>query len=69
MSAFRISRTFMPGHSTYLSPFALWPAFPTSDYYGDSVPMRLAPVRESHVPHAVDVQDGAGAHFASFRLL
>jgi len=23
-----------------LSPFAMWPAFPTSDYYGDSVPRR-----------------------------
>jgi len=49
----------MLGHPAYLSPFAWlpvsWTAFPSSDYYGDSVPMRLAPVRGSRVPHAVDV--------------
>ena len=46
-----------------LSPFAMWPAFPTSDYYGDSAPTgplprspRIALVRQgrrpvgSHVP-------------------
>ena len=26
--------------ASLLSPFAMWPAFPTSDYYGDSVPRR-----------------------------
>jgi hypothetical protein len=31
--------------------------------------MRLSPFRESRVPHAVDVQDGLGAHFVSLRLL
>ena len=36
--------------SPSLSPFALWPALPTSDYYGDSVTLGLAPVRPSHVP-------------------
>src|SRR5262245_20995542 len=56
MSAFRITRTSTPGRSTYLSPFARWPAFPASDYYEDSVPLRLAPGRGSRVPHAVDVR-------------
>ena len=40
VSAFRISRTSRPGPSTYLAPFALWPALPDSDYYGVSVAMR-----------------------------
>ena len=52
----------------HLSPFALWPAFPTSDYYGDSVALGVAPFRRSRVPHAVDVQDGLGARFVSLRL-
>jgi len=50
---------------TYLSPFAMYQALPGSDYYGDSVPLRLAPVRESRVPFTVDVQDGLGASFVS----
>ena len=33
-----------------LSPFALWPALPSADYYGDSVTVGLAPGRPSHVP-------------------
>jgi len=65
MLALCITHTFMAGHPVYLSPFALWTAFPSSDYYGDSVPMRLAPVRESRVPHSVDVQAGLGALFVS----
>src|SRR5579871_1574522 len=48
--AFCISHTFTLGHLTYLSPFAMWTAFPPSDYYGDSVPVRLAPFRESRFP-------------------
>src|SRR4051812_25776802 len=36
--------------SPSLSPFAMWPALPASDYYGDSVTLGLAPVRPSHVP-------------------
>jgi hypothetical protein len=40
--------------SPSLSPFALWPALPTSDYYGDSVTMGLAPVRPSRVPFGVE---------------
>jgi hypothetical protein len=54
---------------TYLSPFAMWTAFPSADYYGDSVPMRLAPVRESRVSYVVDVQVGLGALFVSLRSL
>jgi hypothetical protein len=33
--------------SSYLSPFAMWTAFPPSDYYGDSVAIGLAPRRPS----------------------
>jgi hypothetical protein len=44
----------MLNHRVYLPPFALWTAFPSSDYYGDSVPMRLSPFRESRVPRIVD---------------
>src|SRR3954447_4421757 len=32
-----------------LPPFPLWTAFPSSEYYGGSVPLGLAPVRESRV--------------------
>ena len=32
---------------SHLSPFALWLAFPTLDYYGDSVTLRVAPFRPS----------------------
>jgi hypothetical protein len=46
-SAFRISRTSIPLGLDYLSPFAMWSAFPTADYYGDSVALGLAPVRQS----------------------
>ena len=38
-----------------LSPFATWPALPTSDYYGDSVTVGLAPVRPSRVPLVLNV--------------
>ena len=38
-----------------LSPFALWRAFPTSDYYGDSVTMGLAPGRPSRIPVVLNV--------------
>src|SRR5512135_2422502 len=41
-------------HRTDLAPFAMWPAFPASDYYGASVAIRpppegLEPVRRSRV--------------------
>jgi hypothetical protein len=55
VSAFRISRTLTSGWSDHLSPFALWPAFPTSDYCGDSVTVGLAPVRPSRVPLVLNV--------------
>lgn len=65
----RISRTFTTTIPVYLSPFAVYQAFPDSDYYGDSVAMRLAPFRQSRIPSTVDVQDGLGAHFVSFKGL
>src|SRR5262249_40261348 len=33
--------------SDHLAPFAMWPAFPASDYYGASVALGLAPCRRS----------------------
>jgi hypothetical protein len=33
----------------HLLPFAMRPVFPSSDYYGSSVVLRLAPGRQSHV--------------------
>ena len=69
-SALRITRTFAVTRRSYLTPFALWTAFPSSDYYGVSVALSLAAVRRSRVPHSVDVQDGLGALFVSlFRPL
>ena len=41
--------------SPHLSPFAMEWAFPTSDYYGDSVTLGLAPVRPSRVPLVLNV--------------
>jgi hypothetical protein len=41
--------------SSSLSPFAMWPALPASDYYGDSVTVGLAPVRSSRVPWVLNV--------------
>ena len=38
-----------------LSPFALWWALPTADYYEDSVAMGLAPVRPSRAPLVLNV--------------
>ncbi len=32
-----------------LLPFAMYWTFSSADYYGSSVPMRLAPLRASHV--------------------
>ena len=70
MSAFGITPTFTATPPTHLAPFALWTAFPSADYYGASVPVRLAPRRASRVPSTVDVQDGLGALFVSlFRPL
>src|SRR5262249_33913313 len=41
-----------------LPPFASWTALPSSDYYGGSVALRLAPVRRSRLSCSSDVQDG-----------
>jgi hypothetical protein len=51
--------------SSSLSPFALWPALPTSDYYGDSVTLGLAPVRPSHVPLVLNVSSVTEAPHSS----
>jgi len=55
VSAFRISRTstfWLPDH---LSPFAMWTALPSSDYYGDSVAVGLASRRRSRIPLVLNV--------------
>ena len=43
------------GSPDRLPPFALWPAFPTSDYYGDSVAVGHAPVSLPRVPVVLTV--------------
>ena len=44
--AVRISRTYsFLTNRNYLSPFAMYKAFPCSDYYGDSVTMGVSPFR------------------------
>ncbi len=58
VSALRIPRTSLSKHPGHLPPFALWTAFPSSDYYGDSVAVGRASFRQSRIPHAIDVQDG-----------
>ena len=55
MSALSITLTFMVAIRVRLSPFAMRTVFPSSDYYGVSVPMWLAPVRESRFPNSIDV--------------
>jgi hypothetical protein len=42
-SALGITHALATRHRTYLTPFAMWPAFPTSDYYGVSVAMGVSP--------------------------
>ena len=49
VSAIGISPTFTATLLAHLPPFAMWPAFPSADYYGGSVPMRVAPFRESRI--------------------
>ena len=44
-------------------------AFPSSDYYGGSVAIGLAPLRQSCIPYLNDDQDGLGAHFVPLRVL
>ena len=69
MSALRISRTFTSSQPIHLAPFALWTAFPSADYYGASVALGVAPVRQSRVPCVVDVQVAVGALFVPLRSL
>src|ERR1700733_2102033 len=61
--AFCITHTSASGHPIYLAPFALWPAFPTADYYGASVAMSLSACRQSRIPCAFDVQSGCRCPF------
>jgi hypothetical protein len=61
--ALGITPTFTVTSLVRLSPFAMYQAFPDSDYYGDSVAIGVAPRRQSRIPYTVDVQDGLGAHF------
>ncbi len=52
-------------------PFAMWRAFPTSDYYGDSVALGLASRRRSRVPSLLAFFSnwiGAFAHVATVGL-
>jgi len=51
--------------SPRLSPFAMWWALPTSDYYGDSVTLGLAPFRPSHVPLVLNVSSVTEAPHSS----
>src|SRR5207253_5876556 len=72
-SSCRLSASHLPSrilpHPIRLAPFAMWTAFPPSDYYGASVPMGLSPFRRSRVPCVVDVQVAVGALFVSLRSL
>ena len=70
VSALRISRTScVLAIVRHLPPFAMWPAFPASDYYEGSVAVGLAPLRRSHVPGHELMQREVGAPFGSLRSL
>jgi hypothetical protein len=60
-SAFRLTRTSALGSSGHLSPFALWTAFPPSDYYGASVALGRASARRSRVPWMLNVSSATQA--------
>jgi hypothetical protein len=45
----RIKRILNVCYPTHLPPFAMWSAFPTSDYYGGSVAMGVSPLRRSRI--------------------
>src|SRR5215831_9742394 len=68
-SAFCLTPTSASEHLIHLPPFAMWTAFPSSDYYGASVALGLSPFRRSRVPCVVDVQVAVGALFVSLRSL
>src|SRR5262245_61452145 len=68
VSMVRISRVSAGFHPSHLPPFAMWPAFPASDYYGGSVAMGVSPFRRSRISCMNDVQDDLGALFVTLRL-
>lgn len=49
VSAFLIMSTYTFITINHLTCFAMWPAFPTPDYYQVSVAMGLAPLRRSRI--------------------
>lgn len=51
-----ISPPWLPTAPVHLPPFAIWPAVPVSDYYGDSLARGLAPRRRSRVSRVLDVR-------------
>jgi hypothetical protein len=53
------------GSSDHRSPLAMWRAFLTSDYYGDSVTLGLAPFRPSRVPLVLNVSCVTSASHSS----
>jgi len=63
--AFCILHTSVSLASGYLTPFAVYQAFPDSDYYGVSVALGVAPCRRSRVSCLADVQDDLDALFVS----
>ena len=70
VSALRISRTScVLAIVRHLPPFAMWPVFPTADYYEGSVAVGLAPSRRSHVLGHPLKQRDVGAPFRSLRSL
>src|SRR5207253_2661397 len=48
-------RTWTSWSSDHLSPFAMWTALPSADYYGDAVALGLASRRRSRVPLVLNV--------------
>jgi len=55
VAALRLPRTSLRRYRRYLFPFAMWAAFPSADYYGNSVALGLAPVRRSRAYWLCDV--------------
>jgi len=59
--------------ATPLDPFAMWPAFPTSDYYGSSAPSRRhrpttgLPTRQRAAVGETDRRDGSHVHHRTVR--
>src|SRR5262245_34253686 len=65
VSASRITRTSTFWSSGHLSPFAMWTALPSADYYGDSVAIGLASRRRSRVPLVLNVSSVTEAPHSS----